>query len=131
MPDLFHLSSDNLGGYVTLKPRLPRTPAVGEDTSVPRIAAASSVDDCLAGLTALKAHGRYHVYQLRGQARGLDADAPARLVPDWEQTREVWLLESNLFRKIGVIDVVSTSWDTRGFGKVEWRWVDEGNSESR
>lgn len=126
MPDLYHLSSDDLGDYPTLEPRLPRTPAAREDKTIPRIAVAASVDECLAGITALKANGRYHVYRLRGQARGADYDTPARLVPDWEQTNEVWLLEPNLFRRVGIIEVISTSWDMRGFGRVEWRWIEDG-----
>ena len=125
--ELFHVSRKDLGPEVTLKPRAGwQGKAIGEDTKIPRISVATSIENCLRGITWVKAPKVAWVYKLKGRARGIDWDSPRDLVPDWEITEEVWLREPNRFQRVGAIRIDTATWMDEGF--PVWRWAVEPNA---
>lgn len=128
--DWFHISAQFLGTWVTLEPRVPLAPAINEERQTPRISVAASVDQCLAGLTALKLPPHAYVYRASGPIRHLDTDTPARAVPDWEQSEEAWILTPQQFRYVGKIScesVAAVDLCSRMMvgGGISWCWLDE------
>lgn len=126
----FHISTQFLGRSVVLEPRLPQAPAVGEEKLTPRISVAASVEQCLAGLTALKLPPRAYVYRVHGPVKQLDTDTPAKVVPDWAKSEEAWILSPQRFRYVGAIRCeTSATVDLRSGAQIGeeivWKWVED------
>lgn len=88
---VYHLSACPLGVVTVLRPRLPRDPMPGENRTVRRISAASTIGGCLRALQgAYYNRGQWYVYV----ASIPDAwiHEPIR-VPDAKTTGERWILE--------------------------------------
>lgn len=117
MAELFHISFSYLGEEAELSPRIPHRPAIGEDKAIERIPVCSTVDECLIAITALKAPQIGYVYRLAGQAKsyGVDYDTPMRLVPDWEQSNEIWLTRPAPFAFQYAIEIDAS------LGSISWR----------
>lgn len=125
MAELLHITSRYLGQEATFNPRLPNRPSIDEDRTVERVPVCSTVDECLAAITALKAPPVGYLYRLKGSPRsfGVDYDSPMRLVPDWEQSNEIWLTRPAPFVFQYAISIDAT------LEAIGWRRLDPSEQE--
>lgn len=122
---LFRVEFKDLGQFVVLDPYIPRRASVSEDVTIPRIPVCAEVGECLRAITTLHLKDRGWVYRARMKPRPqIDYDSPMKLVPDWEDTNEVWITEAVGFERVGEIEIAS---GILREPEIEWRWLPRGH----
>lgn len=96
---VYFLSDKDLGGTVTLEPKIPDMTMSGEDESIPRICCATTVLACLYSLGwhgDLKGNKKVWVYEADVPCKKLYQPTPEEL-PDGWVTGELWIMEPQEF----------------------------------
>lgn len=111
----YHLSQLNLD-QTELIPKIPQnfmTKNGYEDSTIPRICVAPSLDHCILGIgyTRIKeGNKRYYVHEPISYKNitsiSNDEIISRKLTPDAEITKEHWILTPHKFKCIGYIDIV-------------------------
>lgn len=109
---LYHLSTTDLGDFSSFYPRIPFNTMHREDEEKTRICVSEKIEGALHAISlchepyeTIEGFKRYYVYMpINEKLKILSNSRIQGLVPDSAITKETWILNECIMKKVGVID---------------------------